>query len=826
MVAKAKRTAQNKSSQRPSKRRKVVTPSDASTKPTKFANSKGKARAFDRPIIEVPRGRRDSEDSELDDEDLGVIEEFGTGVSFLQTLDEKGISRSKREQDRLHRFDRPVRRVPVDDDDLPSVNSHTDDEEVWSSDIGGDSSEVDPGLSEDVASEEDEPPESAGHRPRAKRAGTDSDAEMFYEAVPRGRRPSWSEGDSVIDRLPIKLLDGQIQKTGHRPVVKAQSEEESEEENTLESMLEPESPREDITTGARFGRLSVIDVIGTRSRKLRIQLAEEQIASICQEIVADPENSLGLLRRLHTFSLHEVSSPTRPEPVANDPHIRKLAMLSQLAVFKDIVPGYRIRELTDKEKAEKVSQMVARTREWEQGLVGVYQNYLKCLDGELKAKSGLESIALQCLCTLFVEVTHFNFRVNIMSAIVARLSKKSWDEASNLCLDSVISVFRADKTGVPSLEIVRLLNRMIKERHFAVHPNVLTCLLHLRLKSELGVRASEARAEREEIKREKLNQRKKSKVKGAESSHLSKKAKKALKEKKEIEKELKEAEASVDKEERASNHTETLKLLFVLYFRILKNPVPTPLLPAALQGISRYAHLVSVDFFRDLMRVLKDLVTRMPHANGGEKDATPPENLHGPAAHVEHVRLQLSCIITAYELLSGQGEALNMDLSDFDTQLYALVQSLTLAPELDVAPPRQPRIAGTAATAAATTTATTSDLLFHALHLAFTPRATVPPWRTAAFAKRLLTAALHWPSAVAQRALEFVARLVAREPRLEALLSTEERTVDGVYRPDVEDPQLSNPFTTSAYELHLLRTAHMDAQVREVAVNLVDYVRT
>jgi nucleolar complex protein 3 len=140
-----------------------------------------------------------------------------------------------------------------------------------------------------------------------------------------------------------------------------------------------------------------------------------------------------------------VSTPVHPEPVANDPYIRKLTMLSQLAVFKDIIPGYRIRELTDKEKAEKVSQMVSHTREWEQGLVSSYQNYLKCLDGELKgsvdllciyrnmlisdpAKSGLEDIALQCLCTLLVEVTHFNFRVNIISAIVARLSKKSWDE--------------------------------------------------------------------------------------------------------------------------------------------------------------------------------------------------------------------------------------------------------------------------------------------------------------------------------------------------------------------------------------------------------------
>lgn len=88
---------------------------------------------------------------------------------------------------------------------------------------------------------------------------------------------------------------------------------------------------------------------------------------------------------------------------------------------------------------------------------------------------------------------------------------------------------------------------------------------------------------------------------------------------------------------------------------MLKNPVPTPLLPSALQGISKYAHLVSVDFFRDLMRVLKDLITRVPHAGEDGKVANPPENLHGSAVSAENARLQLSCIITAYELLSGQG---------------------------------------------------------------------------------------------------------------------------------------------------------------------------
>lgn len=76
----------------------------------------------------------------------------------------------------------------------------------------------------------------------------------------------------------------------------------------------------------------------------------------------------------------------------NDIIIRKLAFLSQLAVFKDIIPGYRIRSLTDKEKVEKVSQMVARTREWEQGLVTVYQNYLRSLEAELKGHFSILSI--------------------------------------------------------------------------------------------------------------------------------------------------------------------------------------------------------------------------------------------------------------------------------------------------------------------------------------------------------------------------------------------------------------------------------------------------
>jgi nucleolar complex protein 3 len=95
---------------------------------------------------------------------------------------------------------------------------------------------------------------------------------------------------------------------------------------------------------------------------------------------------------------------------------------------------------------------------------------------------------------------------------------------------------------------------MIKERRFNVHPNVLSCLLHLRLKTELGVRASESKADKGDgtmaHSKSKATMRR-GKGKHGTQEHLSKKAKKALKEKKKIEREFHEAEAEIDKKDGA-----------------------------------------------------------------------------------------------------------------------------------------------------------------------------------------------------------------------------------------------------------------------------------
>ena len=68
-------------------------------------------------------------------------------------------------------------------------------------------------------------------------------------------------------------------------------------------------------------------------------------------------------------------------------------------------------------------------------------------------------------------------------------------------------------------------------------------------------------------------------------------------------------------------------------------------MPAALQGIAKFAHLVSVDFFRDLLKAIKTVMTCIGAADSEEF-----------SSYITPVYHRLLCISTAFELLSGQGK--------------------------------------------------------------------------------------------------------------------------------------------------------------------------
>lgn len=67
--------------------------------------------------------------------------------------------------------------------------------------------------------------------------------------------------------------------------------------------------------------------------------------------------------------------------------VQKLALATQLAVYKDVIPGYRIRPLTSEEQKAKVTKEVKKLRGFEQSLVSNYQTYVENLAKVSRGKS-------------------------------------------------------------------------------------------------------------------------------------------------------------------------------------------------------------------------------------------------------------------------------------------------------------------------------------------------------------------------------------------------------------------------------------------------------
>lgn len=92
------------------------------------------------------------------------------------------------------------------------------------------------------------------------------------------------------------------------------------------------------------------------------------------------------------------------------------------------------------------------------------------------------------------------------------------------------------------------------------------------------------------------------------------------------------------------------------------------------------------------------------------------------------------------------------------------------------------------------------------MNAAFLKRREYSTVRIAAFCKRLCTVSLHAPAHTSAPLLAFVRQLFQRYPTVHQMLENEEDVItSGVHDAFQEDPEHSNPFATSAWELALLK---------------------
>ncbi|KAH8204577.1 hypothetical protein TruAng_001206 [Truncatella angustata] len=652
-----------------------------------------------------------------------------------------------------------------------------------------------------ISPSEDDGQSSAKVAKAFMRSAQNWDLEQSYEDK---ARKNGKKKDKQSNRLPVKTADGRLQQyQGPEDDVASIDDEEWLEGKDV-SDVEAEDPE---------------PVPEEPQKPVREQImeAKEELAKTATALNENPEENGGAFKALAKFNQSKVEA------------VVKLALATQLAVYKDVIPGYRIRQATEDAPEEKLSKDVRSLRSYEQALVSGYQTYVKELTKH--AKSGknqepakgqsLASVAITCACTLLTTVPHFNFRSELIKILVGKLSHKRVDDDFVKCLKAFETLFQEDEEGRPAMESVSLLSKMMKAREYYVDESVVNLFLHLRLLSEFSGKAS-----KDHVERDREDDFKKPKQK---KEFRTKRLRKMMKEEKSIQKDMAIADATVSHEERDRMQSDTLKLVFGTYFRALKARVPR-LMGAVLEGLAKYAHLINQDFFGDLLEALKDLI-RYSEADEDQEVEEDEDEVASAAADRNTTREALLCTITAFALLAGQDAHnaradLHLDLSFFTTHLFRNLLPLSLHADLELGArslhlpdPDLPASQANKSTARnKVNLQTTTVLLIRCLTSILIPPwgvRSVPPLRLASFAKQLMTTALHTPEKSTQAILALLADVGGTHgKKVAALWNTEERKGDGTYNALSESVEGANPFASTIWEGEILRR-HYCPKVRE-----------
>ena len=629
----------------------------------------------------------------------------------------------------------------------------------------------------------------------------DWDLEQDYEQRSRMKKQKEST------RLPIKTAEGKVERLEEKDI--------SEDDD---SFLGTDSDADD---GLETPPTDEVDEAPAVPLREQIFVAKEELARIAVLLNEDPEEHSGSFKKLGNIA-----------ESAYNPAIRKLALATQAAVYKDVIPGYRIRAYNDEDVGTKVSKEVRQTRQYEQALVSGYQGYVKHLASIAKSKpssgegASLKSVAISCACTLLISVPHFNFRTELLNILVLQLSSREASPNFTKCVETMEAFFVADDDGAPSLEAVNLLAKMMKAKDYRIQESVLNIFFQLRLLTELSLKGSTSRTDRPEEKEKFKGKNIKKKW-----EHRSKKEKKVARENKAVEKDFREADAWVSYEDREKMQSETLKQVFVTYFRILKLRVPH-LMGAVLEGLAKYAHLINQDFFGDLLEALKDLINQTdPDKIPELDDLYPEDNAADEAGPTRNMtREALLSTQTAFTLLSGQdvsksASALHLDLSFFTSHIYRSLYPLAIDPDIELGPkslhlpdPHTSSSNSTSTLQNKINISTPTLLLTRVLtSILLTPSSPPPTMTAATFYKRLLTSALHLPEKSTLAILKLMNKIAEKYGRkIEALWYSDERKGDGVFHGESESIEGTNVLSVGSgvWESELLRH-HYCPQVRD-----------
>uniref|UniRef100_A0A914WRV0 CCAAT-binding factor domain-containing protein n=1 Tax=Plectus sambesii TaxID=2011161 RepID=A0A914WRV0_9BILA len=325
-----------------------------------------------------------------------------------------------------------------------------------------------------------------------------------------------------------------------------------------------------------------------------------------------------------------------------------------------------------------------------------------------------------------------------------------------------------DISGETSLEGTRAIAQLVQQKSVAIAPELLNCLLSLRIKQ---IDSGEKDKEKEALMSKKYQLKKERK---------SKKSQKYDKQLKKLEQELKEVEAAQNQSTKLKLNTQTMKHAFTTYFRVIRRMPKSALLTPVLEGLSKFAHLINVEFFDDLISSMHHLVE--------QGDLKPLDSLH--------------CINTVFVILSGEGQALNIDPYRFYRSIYSLLPRIALEKNAN----QQRRQAALALR--------TLEIMLNVR------RRQVSIGRVAAFIKRMALLCFALRTDVLISFLAALRTYFVAHPRLSEQLLDAETQDAGRYLAAVEDPDHCNAQSATIIDEMTALAMHPDITVRQFALHI------
>ncbi|OLY79561.1 Nucleolar complex protein 3-like protein, partial [Smittium mucronatum] len=835
-----------------------------------------------KPVSTKPKSKQKptQQPQNLSDDDNSHLEKYiKNSIDYESKSDSKKLQKDSKNYDIEHVHDLDVVEPfsDIEYDSHSDQNSASDNENTFFSDHDSDLSfqsdnddETSPQSDNDSETslhsdnDSDNSPQNKDYnylnrkeKKKIKRSKEVSDL-MDYELDSREFNQDTTESHLNSSLLPIKDRSGKIVYPSLHSANSAHSSDSQDSDSHSSQTLSDSEPEPDTSHKSltAFKKPNLQEFSFSEKPTVPLDeyflLCQMQIASISESIIQNPEENIvnfkSLLKYLSTNFHNSVDPNTQFK-------IKQLALVSSVAIFCDIIPGYRIRDLTKQELETKVSKDVKLLRKFEESLVKYYRSFLYLLfgivDDVLSTSAKLDHadttlfmsdgvLAVKALVQLLNTHTHFNFRTDIIEKLVSvyiQTPENTLKTAAmaNEARNGIITLLKQDITGRYSDEAALLASKQIKKLSYRVDPTALRPWLFMPLCDELVKNPDDLKQEesqqarKEAIKRHlKLQKRlRQGRNVGSQdvkrSVHISKKQRKYQKELKETQKDLDIAEAEVDLDERKAFQASTLKHIFITYFRILKHK----------QSPGLFAHLISVDFFPDLLASLKRIV------NGQEQGKNPnsKNNLNDIDDGTDLListntspRSILLCVITAVHMLTAQKDFASLDLVEFFNYLYSLIPILACRLEIEdsqvhsenslldnssCSPSGDSNGDNSAEFGAWEASVKTESTLFiDCLHMLFLKKIHKVPFpRVCAFAKRISIACCYFPTKTAVKCLKFLELLLIKYPDMANLFKSSNTVGGGIYLPYIDESDMSNANSTCLYEMHKL-LLHHNSQVR------------